>query len=177
MGRALIRKLGFSLVELVVVIVIIGVLAAIAVPRLSQGTSAASESALRGNLSALRSAIALYAAEHAGAFPGYHKIDGSQKGNGDEEDFYAQLLEYSSVTGVTGSHTSSRLFGPYLRGIPRLNVGINAAEKADEVDFDTELPLDEHEGNKKGWIYNPETGQIIANTTDVDSQGTPFKDY
>ena len=171
------QKLGLSLVELIIVTVIIGMIAAIAVPRVSRGASAACEAGLRGNLKTLRSAIDLYAAEHLGAYPGYHKIDGQQKGDGNEEDFYAQLLECSSDTGVTGSCTPPRIFGPYLREIPRLNVGKNAEEKPNEVKFKTEVPLQEHEGDDTGWIYNPENGEIIANTKDTDSQGTPFTEY
>lgn len=177
MGLSLVRKLGFSLVELVIVVMIIGIIAAIAVPRISQAANTAPEKALRGNLRTLRTVIDLYAAEHVGAYPGYHKIDGKQKGDGDEEDFYAQLLECSTETGVTGSCTPPRVFGPYLREIPRLNVGKNAEEKADEVKFKTEVPLQEHEGDHTGWIYNPENGEIIANTKDVDSQGIPFTEY
>jgi len=176
-SRSVVRESGFSLVELVIVVVIIGIVAAIAVPRVSRGASAASEVALRGNLTALRSAVDLYAAEHLGAYPGYHKIDGQLKGDGKEDDFYAQLLECSSDTGITGAYTPPRIFGPYLREIPRLNVGKNAEKKADEVKFKTEVPLEEHEGDDTGWIYNPENGEIIANTKDVDSQGTPYTEY
>jgi hypothetical protein len=121
----------------------------------------------------------LYAAEHGGAHPGYHKTDGNQKADGDEDDFYAQLLECSSATGETGSCTPPRSFGPYLREIPRLNVGKNAASdrKPNEVKFRNDIPLVEDEGSKTGWLYNPETGEIIANTTDTDAQGTLYVDY
>jgi len=171
------RKPGFSLVELVIVVMILGILASMAVPRLSRGATGADEVALRGNLRVLRDAILLYAAEHGGAYPGYHKTDGKQNGDGHEEDFYAQLLECSSATGMTGSCSPPHIFGPYLRETPRLNVGKNADEKANEVKFKTEAPLQEHEGDKTGWIYNPKTGEIIANTEDADSQGTPFTEY
>ena len=58
------RTRGFSLVELVIVIVIIGIIAAIAVPLISRGAKGASDSAVRGDLAALRAAIDLFAAEH-----------------------------------------------------------------------------------------------------------------
>ena len=64
----MVRKPGFSLVELVIVVVIIGVIAAIAVPRISRGAKGANESAVRTNLQTLRTAIDLYAAKHDGQF-------------------------------------------------------------------------------------------------------------
>ena len=144
---------AFSLVELVIVIVIIGIIAAIAIPRISRGVTGASESALRGNLAALREVIELYAAEHFGAYPGLYKTDGKQKEDGGEEDFYAQLTEYSSVTGTTGTFDPAaippRIYGPYFRQIPRLNVGLNADRDANEVKFDNKSPPEEDEGNNR----------------------------
>ncbi len=176
-----VRVRAFSLVELVIVIVIIGIIAAIAVPRMSRAAVGSSESALKGNLAALRRAIDLYAAEHNGAFPGLHKTDGKQNSDGKEVDFYAQLTAYSSITGTTGTYDSSstppRIYGPYLRKMPRLNIGKNADRDADEVKFKNDDPLKEDEASRKGWVYNKKTGEIIANTKDSDSQGTLFTEY
>src|SRR4051812_41540415 len=60
---------GFSLIELTIVIVIIGIIAAIAIPKLSQGRSAAADSAVAQNLANLRQALDLYQSEHGGAYP------------------------------------------------------------------------------------------------------------
>lgn len=61
---------GFSLVELVMVIVILEIIAAVAVPRITSGSRSASESALRANLQTLRNAIDWYYVEHKNTFPG-----------------------------------------------------------------------------------------------------------
>ena len=56
---------GFSLIELVTVVLIIVLIAAVAIPRLIRGSRTAGAAALKRDLAALRTAIELYAAEHA----------------------------------------------------------------------------------------------------------------
>jgi MSHA pilin protein MshA len=58
-------KKGFTLVELVIVIVILGILAAVAVPRFIDITGSAKDAACKGALGGLRSAVSLYYAQYA----------------------------------------------------------------------------------------------------------------
>ncbi len=69
------RQRGFTLVELAVVVMILGVLAAIAVPRMLRTSDAAVDNGLRQTLSVIRTAIDTFAAQHKGALPG---ADGQQ---------------------------------------------------------------------------------------------------
>lgn len=64
------RHKGFTLVELVVVVMILGILAAVAAPKLLTTSSTANENGLRQTLAVIRDAIERHAAEHGGRLPG-----------------------------------------------------------------------------------------------------------
>lgn len=67
------KKSGFTLIELVMVIVILGILSAIAIPKFADLTTQAKVSAGKGGLGAIRSAVAIDYAKSAtsgtAAFP------------------------------------------------------------------------------------------------------------
>lgn len=108
----MVRARAFSLVELVIVTVIIGIIAAIAVPRFSRAAETARENALVADLSLLQSAIDRYTTEHSGLSPG-HDAPGSPSSDGN--DLIARLL---GTTDDTGDVVSSGYLGPYLRRMP-----------------------------------------------------------
>jgi general secretion pathway protein G len=162
----LVRKPSFSLVELVIVVVIVGVIAAIAIPRISRGAAGATDVAVRGDISALRSAIDLYAAEHGGQWPG---------ADGKDTTFVAVLTSKTDSAGKVGTAPGIHIYGPYLRSIPELPVGPYAGSKG--IDMQTSSPLKQNEGAGLGWVYNYETGEMIANTGDLDSQLVGYDSY
>lgn len=63
------RRSAFTLVELVVVILILGILAGVAAPKLLKTSGEATDNGLRQTLSIVRNAIEIYAAKNAGAYP------------------------------------------------------------------------------------------------------------
>lgn len=60
---------GFTLIELMIVAVIIGILVALALPHLVQMQDRARESAVRANAHSLQLAVELYAARNGGTYP------------------------------------------------------------------------------------------------------------
>jgi len=96
-------KKGFTLVEILIVVVVLGILAAIVVPQFTSASTEAKESALVSNLQALRSQIELYKIQHNDNLPG---TDNSG-------DFATAMTTNTDQDGNAGGR-----FGPYMRQIP-----------------------------------------------------------
>jgi general secretion pathway protein G len=79
------RRTGFSLVEIVVVVMILGIIAAIAVPRVWKAVDRADETTVEYSVKVIRDAIDLYATMNQGRLPGE---------SGSADDFKADLRPY-----------------------------------------------------------------------------------
>jgi general secretion pathway protein G len=146
---------GFSLVELVIVIVIIGIIAAIAVPRISSAGQAARRNAVQANLALVRKAVDLFYVDH-GRFPGFNP-DG---GGADGLSFVDQLTLYSDADGFTSATPGYPfVYGPYLRlPFPVNSLNGLATVTVREVEATAVLP------NSSGWVATLSSGAFESNT-------------
>src|SRR5687768_3813539 len=65
----MLKKKGFTLIELMIVVAIIGILAAIAIPKFADLIRKSNEGATKGNLGAIRSAMSIYYGDMEGIYP------------------------------------------------------------------------------------------------------------
>jgi len=63
------KRKGFTLVEILIVVIILGILAAIVVPQFTDASTDAKESNLTSNLQSFRAQLELYRLQHDGSYP------------------------------------------------------------------------------------------------------------
>ena len=140
------RSAGFTLIEILIVVVIMAVLAATIIPQFSSSTSDAKNSTLLFNLSSLRTQIELYKLHHNGAVPSL------------TSGALPQLTSSTDVNGNIGTAGPSYPYGPYIQTQMPVNpIDGNNVVIATSVFPPTAATSD------GGWLYDAATGQIAAN--------------
>ena len=168
------------MVELIIVIIIIGILAALAIPQFVSSTRDAQEATLAADLAVMRKAINLYYHQHGSTYPG--SVDNTD-GEGVPADdsaaavaFVHQLTQYTNEQGQSSAtlNRENFPFGPYLmRGIPDNPLALAGADPDGvKVTADVE-PLVADDGvqadNLTGWKYSKMTGEFIANVVEYEN--------
>ena len=95
---------GFTLVEILIVVVILGILAAIVIPQFTSASETAKASSLTSQLQTIRSQLELYQVQHNGDYPALTATS------------WAPLTGTTDVTGAAA--TSGTTYGPYLQKPP-----------------------------------------------------------
>lgn len=136
---------GFTLVEILIVVIILGILAAIVVPQFTNATTDARRASLLRQLHTIRSQIQLFIVEHEGAVPALNGVD------------------WDDLT--TRTTFKFKSCGPYLPSAARNSVnGFSAvAVVAADPNFGDAVA-----GANIGFVYNSTTGSIWA----TNSTGT-----
>ena len=125
---------AFTLIELVVVVMILGILAAVAVPKLINTSRVAVDNGMQTTLSVVRDAVEMYVAENNGELPGL------------ANDLPGDLAQY-----LRGAE------------FPSCPVGPQQNASVDYVAGDGTTPLDGDANPTTSWRYDQSTGEFICN--------------
>jgi general secretion pathway protein G len=101
-------KSGFTLVEILIVVVILGILAAIVIPQFTDASEQAKESSLVSDLQTMRSQIELYKVQHNDRLPG--------EGGASTEQAITGLTD---IGGDVAAAPGTGVYGPYLQKLPK----------------------------------------------------------
>jgi general secretion pathway protein G len=163
---------GFTLIEILIVVVILAILATIVIPQFSNASVTAKENTMKDDLRYLRTQIVVYRAQHGDVPPGYPSGDRSQAPSA--AAFVDQMTKPTDQDGIAnGSASSVFKFGPYLSKMP-LNP-LTGLDQVLVVEDGASMP--DPTGATYGWIYKPSSGEIIANCTGSDASGNAYKNY
>lgn len=137
------RRRGFTLVEILIVVVILGILASIVVPQFASATSDAQRIGTFDQLQKIRKALAIYYVRSGNVYP--------------------------NIT--AGSGTWGELIGnaPYLREPPK-NMYVGGAN-ADLIVINNTADNAYH--MNYGWVWDPATGTVWAAGYDADDEPLP----
>ena len=99
------HRKGFTLVEILIVVIILGILAAIVIPQFTNASQDARKNSLTSQLQTIRSQVELYKLQHQDKLPNI-----LTSGTG-----WTLLTQ---KTNVAGTVTSVGSFGPYMQATP-----------------------------------------------------------
>ena len=91
---------GFTLVELLIVVIILGILAAVVIPQFNSAANESREAAVASNLATIRQAIEMYKVQHNDNLPSAAIVN--------------ELINTTDLDGTVQADGSGA-YGPYLR--------------------------------------------------------------
>ncbi|HUT02044.1 MAG TPA: prepilin-type N-terminal cleavage/methylation domain-containing protein [Phycisphaerae bacterium] len=144
------KNTGFTLVEILIVVIILGILAAIVIPQFTEASNDARVSALVSDLQTVRSQVELYKVQHKDDYPG------TVSGTWTIGNFVTHLTSKTTIDGVAGG-----TLGPYLQKFPTNPFNTSAA-----VRDATAVADPNSEVSTEGWWFNSTTGNFGVNSTD-----------
>ena len=141
------RRGGFTLVEVLIVVVIMAVLAATIIPQFSDSARDAKISTAIFNLHTLRGQIQFYRAQHGGKLPS------------------ATLEELTLKTDAEGNigTGAQHVYGPYLPSIPENPFSGKSTVRAAAAN----PPAAASGATDAGWLYHAATGNVWLDDADL----------
>jgi general secretion pathway protein G len=141
-------KSGFTLVEILIVVVILGILAAIVIPQFTDAATEAQISSLTTDLQTVRAQLELYKIQHNDAMPD----------TTDSDSFWACLKNKTTKAGVVDNTNGT--CGPYLQKEPK-----NPFNESSTVEIeDGSTNLGGGVAGNTGWHLNTTDNSFHADT-------------
>jgi prepilin-type N-terminal cleavage/methylation domain-containing protein len=152
---------GFTLVEILIVVIILAILAGVVIPQFSSSSDEAKLAVLRSDLKAMRGAVELYYHQHNSVYPG--GVTSNYGGHATNAEWFVdQLTLYTDVSGeAVAVKDATHKYGPYLkRGIP-----VNPFNDLNTVIIDKLVAEVDNAAvdSGSGWKFYTRTGRLIAN--------------
>ena len=141
------KKSGFTLVEILIVVVILGILAAIVIPQFTEASTEAKTSSLCTDLQTMRSQIELYKIQHNDNKPNM-TVD-ALGNNG--------LTVCTDINGTVVPAGTANSYGPYIQKIPT-----NQFNNFSTIEV--EAGIGGLGGGNAGWHFDTVTGAFNADT-------------
>jgi prepilin-type N-terminal cleavage/methylation domain-containing protein len=138
---------GFTLLEILIVVVLLAVLAAVIVPQWAGTTEKAAETTADYNVGELRARAQIYKSDHNGTYPATLDL----------------LTMKTNSQGTTSAGDGPLLYGPYILQIPDnplVDQRFASVVKAPGANPPT-APQPE-----AGWLYDSSTGEVWVNHAD-----------
>ena len=159
------KQAGFTLIEMLIVVLLLGILAMLVIPQISVSTEDASLNTLHSNLGSMRNAIELYYHQHNETYPGEHDITGTATADAAAAAtaFLQQLTQYTDINGdVAAVKDATHIYGPYLKSVtlPTNPYNNDNTVVCDPTEDDITVRAS---AGTQGWRFYPQTGVLMAN--------------
>ena len=166
------KERAFTLVEILVVVVLLGILAGVVLPLVAGSSISAKESALGHDLQMLRRFVLIYKTQHREIGPGYPDGDTTQAPT--ELAFTEQMTMSSNPAGQTAAvGTAGFVRGPYVMKFP-VNP-LNNKSTVQMLDNAENFPA--NADNSHGWIYKASTSEVRSDSIGTNDSGKPYYEY
>ena len=140
-------RLGFTLVEVMIVVVCMAILTAVVIPQFTDGAKDARVNTAKFNLQQMRSQLELYRQHHNGLLPG---------------NTLAEMLAKTNQAGTMGA-TAAYSLGPYCMEIP-----LNPLTRSNVVRVSSSNPPTAASGAvDAGWLYHRASGGFWIDDQDL----------
>ena len=159
------KQAGFTLIEMLIVVLLLGILAMLIIPQISVSTDDARLNTLHSNLGSMRNAIELYYHQHNETYPGGNDVNGTATSDAavSATAFLRQLTEYTDINGdAEPIKDLTHIYGPYLKSVtlPTNPYNNSNAVVCDPAEDDITARAS---AGAQGWKFYPQTGVLMAN--------------